>query len=130
MSRLYNLLLLQNDIEHVLTRTAHFYRSIQFVNLHLDCRGNPHPRSDGEGGTPILGWGYPKLKQHSMYLLHSGQYASCVHTGGLSCYQYLDQFLMDSFQIFIAGVIFQDNQNKGQQPKTEHYPKYLDNFFY
>ena len=30
-------------------------------------------------GTP------PYQEQHSMYLLHGGRYASCVHAGGLSC---------------------------------------------
>ena len=47
------------------------------------------------GGYP--GGGYPgrglpcrggtQLGQHREYLLHGGRYASCVHAGGLSCYQ-------------------------------------------
>ena len=41
------------------------------------------------GGYPARG-GYPgrggtQLGQHREYLLHGGQYASCVHAGGLSC---------------------------------------------
>ena len=36
------------------------------------------------GGYP--GWGGTQLGQHREYLLHGGQYASCVHAGGLSCY--------------------------------------------
>ena len=45
------------------------------------------------GGLPCLG-GYPgqggtQLGQHREYLLHGGQYASCVHAGGLSCFIYL-----------------------------------------
>ena len=40
--------------------------------------GVPWPgRYSGRGGT--------QLGQHREYLLHSGQYASCVHAGGLSC---------------------------------------------
>ena len=37
--------------------------------------------------TPIrLIVGSPwETEQHSEYLLHGGQYASCVHAGGLSC---------------------------------------------
>ena len=35
------------------------------------------------GGTPSQVWmGYPPLDEH---LLRGGQYASCVHAGGLSC---------------------------------------------
>ena len=42
------------------------------------------------GGVPWLGgvpWpgGGTQLGQHREYLLHGRQYASCVHTGGLSC---------------------------------------------
>ena len=37
------------------------------------------------GGVPCLGGG-TQLGQHREYLLHGGRYASCVHTGGLSCY--------------------------------------------
>ena len=56
------------------------------------------------GGTPAGGYpggeypsrgGYPSggptqgtpPDQHSVYLLHGGRYASCVHAGGLSCIQ-------------------------------------------
>ena len=42
------------------------------------------------GGVPWPG-GYPgqggtQLGQHREYLLHSGRYVSCVHAGGLSCF--------------------------------------------
>ena len=51
------------------------------------------------GGVPWLG-GYPggggtQLGQHREYLLHGGQYASCVHAGGLSC----------SFSSFVKCVV-------------------------
>ena len=36
------------------------------------------------GGQPP-GGGSAKIGQHREYLLHGGQYASCVHAGGLSC---------------------------------------------
>ena len=52
------------------------------------------PRSGQGGGTMGRGYscpgqipeqgGYPQLEQHSVYLLPSGRYASCVHAGGLS----------------------------------------------
>ena len=42
----------------------------------------PPSRSDPRMG----GWGeYSLLEQHSVYLLRSGQYTSCIHAGGLSC---------------------------------------------
>ena len=45
--------------------------------------GVPHLRS---GGYPISGPGYPpQTDHHSKLLLRGGQYASCVHAGGLSC---------------------------------------------
>ena len=37
------------------------------------------------GGVPRPPRGGTQLGQHREYLLHSGQYASCVHAGGLSC---------------------------------------------
>ena len=51
-----------------------------------------------DGGTPLLtGWQYlaiqvrtggtPNRNTIRLYLLHGGRYASCVHAGGLSCYQ-------------------------------------------
>ena len=48
----------------------------------------PHPRSRW-GYPPIQDWmGYPpqgqETEQHSEHLVY-GRYASCVHTGGLSC---------------------------------------------
>ena len=54
-----------------------------------------------QGGTqvgmvpPRSGWGGTQLGQHREYLLHGGQYASCVHAGGLSCYFW--------FQIHVHG---------------------------
>ena len=77
-------------------------RSGQFVSHPADG-GYPHPRSgwvyplplaewvypstpiQQDGGTRDLDGGYPQLEQHSVYLLCGGRYASCVHTGGLSC---------------------------------------------
>ena len=53
----------------------------------LGRRGVPHLRS-WWGGTPSQVWpgGYPlQTDQHSEHLLRGGQYASCVHAGGLSC---------------------------------------------
>ena len=53
--------------------------------------GVPHPADRGEP-LPSSGWGVPPRQgvplppdQHSMYLLRGGRYASCVHSGGLSC---------------------------------------------
>ena len=43
------------------------------------------------GGYPRMGYhpswdGYPpRIGQHREYLLRCGRYASCIHTGGLSC---------------------------------------------
>ena len=39
----------------------------------------------GGGSGPAGGGGSAKIEQHREYLLHGGQYASCVHAGGLSC---------------------------------------------
>ena len=60
--------------------------------------GNTHSQVQ-VGGSPFKGWGYylPRgdtpfpgrgdslPEQHSVDLLPGGQYASCVHAGGLSC---------------------------------------------
>ena len=45
-------------------------------------RVSPQP-GQNRGGT-LLGGG-PQLGQQKEYSLHDGQYASCVHAGGLSC---------------------------------------------
>ena len=60
--------------------------------------GMGYPIQTWEGGTsqlrpgkgtsppisgPRTGGGYPQPEQHSMYLLHGGRYAFCVHAGGL-----------------------------------------------
>ena len=38
------------------------------------------------GYSPVLGWSTPpRLGQEKEYLLRGGQYASCIHVGGLSC---------------------------------------------
>ena len=93
------------------------------------CRvGTPLARSDirmggqipglgGQGGYPSPwpgqiqdgGWvrsqdggGYPLLEQHSVYLLHGGRYASCVHAGGLSCFT----LLLPTFQRNGEGTVF------------------------
>ena len=61
------------------------------------------PRQGGttsrQGGTtsqvgvpPSQAGGYPLPEQHSMYLLHGGQYASCIHAGGLSCLMKYTEF--------------------------------------
>ena len=66
--------------------------------------GVPHPRSGWGRGTlgypfPNQDWmwyslcqGYPppiqETEQHSEHLLRGGRYASCVHAGGLSCYDF------------------------------------------
>ena len=46
--------------------------------------------------------------------------------------KYLDQFSTILLETFTTWLIFQDDQNKGQQPyvpiETTHYPKYLDKF--
>ena len=45
-----------------------------------------YPISGPRRGTPSQVRGNPPLtNQHSELLLHGGQYASCVHAGGLSC---------------------------------------------
>ena len=66
-----------------------------------DGWGSPQPSSQWGGAlyplskigwdTPIQDWmGYPpprqETDQQSEHMLRSGRYASCVHTGGLSCY--------------------------------------------
>ena len=56
----------------------------------LPRSGQGVPPSQAEGVPTWLGvpsqQGVPPPDQHSMYLLCGGQYASCVHTGGLSYY--------------------------------------------
>ena len=47
------------------------------------------------------GGGSAKIEQHREYLLHGGRYASCVHAGGLSCYNLKSN--CTTYQIF--GVI-------------------------
>ena len=92
-----------------------------------DGGGYPHPVPMKGGGYPILlvgrgtpipdlGWGvppiqvrsqvrtggggwHPQLEQHSMYLLHGGRYASCIHAGGLSC-------LYLNLSIHLASLIY------------------------
>ena len=46
-----------------------------------DRPGYPPPSRSRWAAHP----GYPPLDQYSMYLLHGGRYASCVHAVGLSC---------------------------------------------
>ena len=58
-------------------------------------KGVPHPIQTWDRGTPSPGqvpgqWGgggFPNRTQHSVHLLRSGWYVSCVHAGGLSCYE-------------------------------------------
>ena len=48
--------------------------------------GMGYPPRPGTGYPPRHGMGYPpETDQHSEHLLRSGRYASCIHTGGLSC---------------------------------------------
>ena len=78
---------------------------------HWQYGGSPHPDLErGSSPCPALGWGYisPDLgpgqggysqpEQQSVYLLHGGWYASCVHAGGLSCFVYFQQ----NWQMFMA----------------------------
>ena len=66
----------------------------------LDGGGVPQPGPDEGGGTPARsrqgeypgippplgqGWGTLGIGQQMEYLIHRGRYASCVHSGGLSC---------------------------------------------
>ena len=50
--------------------------------VHLAGGGQVQPGGSGPAG----GGGSAKIGQHREYLVHGGQYASCVHAGGLSCY--------------------------------------------
>ena len=63
-----------------------------------ECRGGGVPWSDQPGGVPCQvqsgGWvpcqvqpggGGTQVGQQKEYSIHGGRYASCVHTGGLSC---------------------------------------------
>ena len=53
--------------------------------------GTGYPPPDLGLGTPLdLGWGTPP-PQHSEHLIRGGRYASCVHAGGLSCYDIILQ---------------------------------------
>ena len=50
------------------------------------------PRGVPDPGTPPGGYltrGGTQLGQQKEYSLHGGRYASCVHTGGLSCFIYI-----------------------------------------
>ena len=52
-------------------------------------RGQVQPGGVGQvqpGGVRSSRGGSAKIGQHREYLLHGGQYASCVHAGGPSCY--------------------------------------------
>ena len=55
----------------------------------------PHPGQDWGTPSPRTGLGYPpqpgleypsKTEQQSKHLLRGGRYASCIHAGGLSCF--------------------------------------------
>ena len=53
------------------------------------------PLPEMEYPLPEMGMGYPPTQgpphyteQHSKHLLHGRQCASCIHTGGLSCFTY------------------------------------------
>ena len=52
--------------------------------------------SGWEGGTPLVttGWGKaPPRTEQQEYVVHGGQYASCVHAGGLSCLLFINMIL-------------------------------------
>ena len=70
--------------------------------------GTPHPGPRSEQG------GYLQPEQHSMYLLCSGQYASCVHAG-LSCLVILEknykEVLNLAFDIFVPMIIISPKGN-------------------
>ena len=75
------------------------------TSINLIWGGGGCPIQPGINGGDLhqVGWGYPlsgwtgvhptfprpETQQHSEYLLHRGRYASCVHTGGLSCYNWI-----------------------------------------
>ena len=50
----------------------------------------PQARSGWVTSPPRLGWGTPtpSIRQQSEHLLRGGQYASCVHAGGLSYHEF------------------------------------------
>ena len=62
------------------------------VGISSPSQGNYPPSKVGTpppskvGTSPIQGRYHLPPPQHSEYLLRGGRYASCVHTGGLSCY--------------------------------------------
>ena len=51
----------------------------------------PGGQSSQGGGQSAGGGGSVKIGQQNEYSLHGGQYASCVHAGGLSCIFCIDQ---------------------------------------
>ena len=64
----------------------------------VPCRGVPYQGGTLPGGTQVgyppsrvpppqarSGWGGTQLGQQKEFSLHGGRYASCVHSGGLSC---------------------------------------------
>ena len=58
--------------------------------------GVPHSPRPGLDGVPPppparTGWGYPPEGTVDEYLIRGGQYASCVHAGGLSCLNYISE---------------------------------------
>ena len=66
------------------------------VPCQVQPGGGGVPARSNRGGGTLAGGGYPgwggtlagggtQLGQHREYFLHGGQYASCVHAGGLSC---------------------------------------------
>ena len=58
----------------------------------VPCWGGTHGGVPCRGGLPCWGGG-TLLGQQKEYSLHCGRYASCVHTGGLSCFKYGSSFL-------------------------------------
>ena len=58
----------------------------------------PPPSQVRMGGT--------QLGQHREYLLHGGQYASCVHAGGLSCFTGKNQFKIQSTVTRFSDISF------------------------
>ena len=59
---------------------------------------NGVPPQTWDGYPPDMGWSTPpKTDQHSEHLLCSGQYASCIHAGGLSCFTFFHKIFLSLF---------------------------------
>ena len=69
------------------------------------CPGYPPPSRSRWGAHP--GYPPPHQEQHSVYLLHGSWYASCIHTGGLSCLNiFLHEIKIKICKIYTAFPVF------------------------